>query len=263
MAHEITHGRFVWYDLMTTDLESAKNFYKHVIGWETQLYEGNPEGPYVMWSNRGQPIGGIVAIDASTEPVPPPHSRDHGSWLPYVSTPDLGASAKQVKDLGGTIYVEPTDIPDGGRFAVAADPHGASFGLFQHTAAEEEYKDWAPGIGEFSWHELAAVEFQAAFDFYQALFGWKQTSEFDMGQHGIYHMYGQKGEEYGGMFTKTPDMLGGWVLYAQVDDINSAVKAVKEHGGQMLVGPMEVPGGGLIAQCLDPQKALFALYAKQ
>ncbi len=66
------------------------------------------------------------------------------------------------------------------------------------------------------------------------------------------------------MFNKTDDMPGppSWLYYVSVEDVNAAVGKVKELGGQVPVGPMEVPGGDLIAQCLDPQGACFAVHSK-
>jgi hypothetical protein len=51
-----------------------------------------------------------------------------------------------------------------------------------------------------------------------------------------------------------------WLLYIRVQDVTEALAAVKEHGGKVLNGPMDVPGG-VIAQCMDPQGAAFALHA--
>ena len=50
-----------------------------------------------------------------------------------------------------------------------------------------------------------------------------------------------------------------WLYYFNVSDIDAAVKRVKAGSGQLLSGPMEVPGGSWIAQCADPQGAMFAL----
>ena len=43
--------------------------------------------------------------------------------------------------------------------------------------------------------------------------------------------------------------------------IDAAMTRVKKAGGQILNGPMEVPGGSWIAQCSDPQGAMFAMVA--
>jgi predicted enzyme related to lactoylglutathione lyase len=42
--------------------------------------------------------------------------------------------------------------------------------------------------------------------------------------------------------------------------VQRAVAAVRAGGGHVLNGPMEVPGGDRIAQCLDPQGAAFAVH---
>ncbi len=85
-----------------------------------------------------------------------------------------------------------------------------------------------------------------------------------MGPGGIYQIYGHKGAPLGGMFNKPDEMPGPpmWLYYVSVDDVNQSVEKVTALGGQVLNGPMEVPGGDLIAQCVDPQGALFALHSK-
>ncbi|MEJ2547342.1 MAG: VOC family protein, partial [Gemmatimonadota bacterium] len=61
---------------------------------------------------------------------------------------------------------------------------------------------------------------------------------------------------------RPPEMpIGAWIFYVRVDDIEAAVERVKAAGGQVLNGPMEVPGGDRVAQCQDPQGAVFALHA--
>jgi predicted enzyme related to lactoylglutathione lyase len=116
---------------------------------------------------------------------------------------------------------------------------------------------------EFSWHELATTDHSAAFEFYQALFGWNKTESMDMGPMGIYQMYGRGEMTLGGMFNKSEDMPGpsAWLLYIEVEDVDHTARKVQELGGKILNGPMEVPGGGRIAQCMDPQGAAFAIHS--
>jgi len=84
-----------------------------------------------------------------------------------------------------------------------------------------------------------------------------------MGEAGIYQLYGFDSVPLGGMFNKPDEMPGPpmWLYYISIDDVTTAVEKVKELGGQVVNGPMEVPGGDLIAQCLDPQGVLFALHS--
>ena len=87
----------------------------------------------------------------------------------------------------------------------------------------------------------------------------------DMGENGTYQMFSRKGVLLGGMFNASPQMPAppGWLHYVLVDDLNRAIEAVKSGGGQVLNGPMEVPGGDWIAQCMDPQGAMFAVHARK
>ena len=103
-----------------------------------------------------------------------------------------------------------------------------------------------------------------AYDFYQKLFGWEKTGDFDMGPMGMYQLFGRNGQPVGGMWTKPKDMPmpPNWLLYVNVDDVHKTAEAVKANGGQVLNGPMEVPGGDWIAQCMDPQGAAFAVHQR-
>lgn len=252
-------GRFVWFDLMTSDQDAAIDFYGAVTGWGTSVWDGaGPDMKYTMWTVGEQPIGGVMDLppDAAAAGAPP-------SWLAYIGTEDVDATAKKIEVLGGRIVKEPMDIPTVGRFAVAADPQGAIFAIF--TAQDDAPgHDGEPRTGEFSWHELVTTDYEAAFRFYSELFGWDRMDEMDMGPAGIYLIYGRKGIQLGGMFNKTPDMPMPpmWMEYAMVDDVDAATETVKARGGQILNGPMEVPGGDRIVQCMDPQGAMFALHSR-
>jgi predicted enzyme related to lactoylglutathione lyase len=87
----------------------------------------------------------------------------------------------------------------------------------------------------------------------------------DMGPMGKY-MFGRELGSMGGMMTKTPDMAhlpNAWLNYFRVPDVHAAAERVRARGGQVLHGPMEVPGGDWIVQCMDPQGAAFALHTRK
>ena len=255
-AQKNTGGNFLWHELLTTDSNAAIDFYKDVVGWNTQAYdfEGN-EGPaYTMWVAGSTPVGGVMQIDPKTMGEMPP------MWNAYVYTPDVDATIRRAKELGGSVVVDPMEVPTVGRMAGLADPQGAVLWILQPSSSEE--MPGAPREGSFTWNELATTDYEAASDYYNSLFGWKNFDDMDMGGGMIYRMFGQGDKMYGGMYNKTPDMQmpPHWLFYANVRDINAALERVKENGGQVLNGPMEVPGGDRIAQCLDPQGAAFALH---
>jgi predicted enzyme related to lactoylglutathione lyase len=250
MSDAGVRGRFVWYDLMTTDPAKAIEFYTQVTGWGTSVWEGPM--PYTMWTNGGAPIGGVMKMPPGVEA--PPH------WLAYIGTPDVDATVAQATGLGAKVHVQPTDIPSVGRFAVLADPQGAAFAVYSSSNPHAE--DSPAKVGEVSWHELATVDYPAALRFYQTLFGWTAGAAMDMGPAGTYQMFAVNGIDRGGIFNKPAEMPGppAWGYYFRVADLDAALDRVKAAGGQVLNGPMEVPGGDTIAQCLDPQGGFFALH---
>ncbi len=258
MSEDTSRGRFVWYDLMTSDQDAASDFYTDLIGWGTTAWEGG-DTPYTMWTNNDAPLGGIMNLpEEAKQAGGPPH------WLAYVAVPDPDATVALAVENGGTVIVPATDIPAVGRFAVLQDPQHAVFAVFTPAEAAPGH-DGPPNIGEFSWHELATGDHESAFDFYNKLFGWEKTGDHDMGEMGTYQMYGRPGSgiPLGGMFNKPKEMPPGWLLYVRVGDMKQAVEKVKAAGGTVLKGPMEVPGGDMVTQCVDPQGAAFALHSSK
>lgn len=253
MSSEDARGRFVWHDLMTTDQDAAKAFYTAVVGWGTTTWDSE-NGPYLMWTAGETAIGGVMRM--------PPEVAAAGQephWLAYVAVPDTDATTARAQELGAKIHVAPKDIPTVGRFAVLTDPQGVTFAVYTSANPVPPEKE-TESPGEFVWHELATTDYKAAFAFYSDLFGWEKTSEMDMGPQGSYFMYGLRGRPYGGMYNKPPEQgPPAWLHYARVEDVKSAAERIKEHGGQIANGPMDVPGGAIVAG-IDPQGGPFALH---
>ena len=251
-------GRFLWYELLTTDTAAAKAFYTQAIGWGSQLFPVPGPTEYNLWMNGEAPVGGMMALPDEAKAGGAP-----SNWVAYVGTPDLDGTVDRAKTLGAKIFVPPTDIPTVGRFSVLADPQGAIFAVYKPI--DEPSAEGDPAVGDVSWHELATTDQRAGFAFYQNLFGWDNQQEMDMGTIGTYLMFGRQGRMYGGVYNKPADMPAPshWLLYFRVPDVNEAVPRLTKLGAKLLNGPMEVPGGDLIAQFLDPQGAAFAIHSKK
>jgi predicted enzyme related to lactoylglutathione lyase len=149
-----------------------------------------------------------------------------------------------------------------GRYAVLADPQGAAFAIIDPENARAEGAG-VPPLGQFSWHELATSDNEAAFAFYSNLFGWEAMQRMDMGPLGVYLIFGYDGEQKGGMYIKPPEMPGpaNWLPYVHVPDVDAAVPVVEAGGGKVINGPMDVPGGSRIVAILDPAGAAIALHS--
>lgn len=247
MADKTLRGRFVWHELMTPDAAASHGFYSKALGWKTQPFDQDPS--YTMFAAPTGPLGGAVSF---TEGAP--------HWLPLIGATDLEGTLRRTTELGGTV-VKDIAPAGGGRYAVLADPQGATFGVYSKD--ETPPKDKPAKRGEFSWHELATTDVQAAFDFYAELFGWDKVREHDMGADGKYLIFGRNNIERGGIWLKPASMPGppAWLGYVRVKDVNPVVNKVKKAGGTLINGPMEVPGGDWIAQFVDPQGAMFAVQA--
>lgn len=250
-------GRFVWYQLNAVDVDAARDFYTALLGWNTDQWDNGDDEPYTMFVRGEVPIGGIMAL--------PDEARTAGApqhWLAYISSPDVDKTVMKARDHGAQVYVPTVEMPEVGRFSVLADPQGASFAAYTPAEAPED-SAFDPQIGDASWHELMTTDYEKASGFYTDLFGWERIEDMDMGEMGIYRIFGRQGKALGGMFNKTADMPAppNWLIYFRVKNVDDGVKKVKALGGQILNGPMEVPGGDQIAQCMDPQGGAFAIHS--
>jgi len=250
-----SNGRFVWYDLMTTDLAGAKKFYGDLIGWKLTKWGG---ADYEMWTTAdGKTVGGLMQLPQEAQSAgAPPH------WLAYAQTADVDATARKAAQLGGQVMVPGTDIPNVGRFAVLADPQGAVFAIFKPNDAGDGPNREAQG--NFSWAELNTTDYEAAWKFYSELLGWQKTSAMDIPEFGVYFMFGTDPEQSMGGMSNAAKMMNApahWLHYINVRNCDETAKVIPAKGGKVLNGPIDVPGGVRIAQGMDPQGGFFALYA--
>jgi predicted enzyme related to lactoylglutathione lyase len=255
MADASVRGRVLWYELLTTDMKAAEKFYSTVVGWKVQPFEGSPQ-PYDMWvRSDGVPVGGVMTIPQGMNF--PPH------WGMYVGVPKLEEAVSQIERLGGSALSEVIDVPTVGRMRTMKDPQGVAFSVYEPASPPQPESE--PLVGDTSWHELHTNDAEAAMRFYTELFGWRPTEAMDMGPMGKYHMFGRS-FPLGGMMKKMPEMANvppHWALYFHVPDVHKAAELVKANGGQVLNGPMEVPGGDWIINGMDPQGAAFSLHHKK
>jgi uncharacterized protein len=247
---------FVWYDVMTTDTKAAEDFYRAVIGWEIKD-SGMTDRYYAILSSGSAMVGGLMPIPDDAKGMPP-------AWTGYIGVDNVDDYAKRVKAAGGQILREPADIPTVGRFAVASDPHGAGFILFSGASDQAPTPAPAGTSGHIGWHELMAGDLDSAFGFYSGLFGWTKADAHDMGPMGIYQLFSAGGAPIGGMMTKPASMpTPHWNYYFNVESVDAGAERTKKAGGQIVNGPMEVPGGMWIAQGVDPQGASFAILSNK
>ncbi|MGE0798808.1 MAG: VOC family protein [Lautropia sp.] len=255
MAVPIKPGTPCWYELGTGDLDAAVKFYGQLFGWSIEG-AGMPGMDYRLASSGNDRVAGLMSNRDQAGPPPP-------NWTIYLTVADCDAACAQVTKLGGKVHVPATEIPNTGHFAVLADPQGAVFGVLTPLPMDGQesqggaFNQRAAGHG--AWHELMTTRPEQALTFYASLFGWRPSSTVDMGAMGTYQIFSHDGADIGGMMGLGNAPHPAWLPYFGVDDVQKTIDTIRQTGGTLVHGPMEVPGPALIAVALDPQQAAFAV----
>jgi uncharacterized protein len=245
-------SNFFWYDLMTPDLEKAANYYCDVVGWGIQA-SGAPGMGYRLFTIDDIGVAGLMTVPDGVKVSPP-------VWSGYIAVDDVDLGAKDIERAGGQVHRGPFEVPDIIRMAVVSDPQGAMFLVAKGLKANRPPMPPVGTSGTVGWHELYAGDGPRAMDFYEKLFGWKRGDALDMGPMGIYQLFSLGDEPIGGIMTKPPHIPHPvWNYYINVNSISSAVDRATAGGGNILHGPVQVPGGKWIVQGKDPQGAHFSL----
>ncbi len=246
-----TSGRFVWHDLMTTDIKASVAFYTELFGWKTKDVDMGPMGTYTMLKAGDRDIGGMMPLD-------PKHGVPT-HWIGYCTVNDVDAAAKRAEKLGGKIGVPGTDIPNVGRFAVIADPQGAHISPFKGTQPAPE-PEGPPPVGSFCWNELVTSDPAAAVAFYKEIFGW--TSEaMEMGPMGTYHLFKRGGKDAAGVMKQPmPGAPTAWIHYVAVVSVDASTQRAESLKAKVLAPPMDIPNIGRFAVIADPVGAVVALF---
>jgi uncharacterized protein len=253
MAQPSFHGRFIWHELLCTDVSAAAAFYTRILPWKAQPF--SPGSPYWIFKTQdGRSVAGAMRLSDEAR------SAGTGAhWRGYIGAADVDAIAGQAVGLGARIQQPVQDVPGVGRVALLTDPEGAIFGLFCPAEGSINAPAATPS---FTWNELAVRNREAGLAFYQRLFGWQLRTPMDMGGGFQYQTFGQD-QDFGGAYTIPADraMPPSWCTYAASSSADDTARKVVAAGGQLVHGPTDVPGGGRIVQFFDAQRALFAVHS--
>jgi predicted enzyme related to lactoylglutathione lyase len=238
-----------WVDLGADDTDRARAFYSALLGWQAE--PGSPEtGGYSICQKNGRAVAGIGPKQAPAG-VPP-------AWTTYIATDDADETAGKIAAAGGKVLLDPGDVMDAGRLAIAGDPGGAVFGLWQARATTGIELANEPGAP--CWNENMSRDFEANKTFYRAVFGYDYE---DMSSGGFrYAAFSVGGHVAGGIGELGPDFPAEipphWMVYFAVDDTDAAVTRVVELGGNVMRTPGDTPYGRM-AVTSDDQGAVFSL----
>lgn len=241
-------GTPCWVDLSVPDVAAAQRFYGDVFGWSF-VDTGEEFGHYAIASVGNGAVAGIGPVMAEGQP---------SAWTLYVATDDADVTAKLTTEHGGTVLAGPMDIPTSGRMAIAVDPAGAVFGIWQSLGMA----GFAPASAEggVMWEDLRTTDVEGVRRFYAALFGWGYSAVpgMDIGGYGTADLGGRPIGGLGGMFEAPEGTPPHWLTYFGAPDVDAALAAVEAGGGQVLAPAEDTPYGRM-AQVRDPFGAVFAV----
>lgn len=248
------HGSPIWYELLTKDIDASVAFYGDVIGW-TAADSGQADRSYRILSANGTGIGGMMQL---TDQM-----CAHGArpvWLGYIGVDDVDAASAAITGDGGTILMQPQDIPGVGRFAMFADRQGVPSYVMKGFVDGTSTAFSQNLAGHCSWNELVTSDQADALSFYARHFGWSKGDVMPMGAMGDYQFITHHGTTIGAMMTRPPESPPpGWNYYFRVADFDAATARATKAGATIVHGPSEVPGGDYIINAIDPQGVSFAL----
>jgi predicted enzyme related to lactoylglutathione lyase len=235
-------GTPCWVDVSVPDVEAAKTFYAGLLGWDCRTDPRPEAGGYTMCF-----VDGVVA--AAITPMWTEHAKP--GWSIYFASDDADASAAAVTENGGEVLAPPMDVFDAGRMSFAADPVGATFGIWQKGVHRGMETDYAPG--SVAWIELVARGAERAAAFYDAVFGLKAAPFPDMPN---YWLLQHGGETTGGLIELDEATSGAdgshWRVYVTVADADASSERAIELGGRVEIATFDAPGIGRIAFVRDP-----------
>jgi predicted enzyme related to lactoylglutathione lyase len=254
-----SHGTPIWYELMSPDANASKAFYEAVIGWT--IHPADPGGmDYRMIdTGNGDFAGGLMNMT--------PEMKAGGArprWLIYIGVDDVDAAVAKINAAGGSLQMPAVDMPGVGRMAFVTDPQGNPFYVMR-GASEESSTVWSESaMGKCSWNELVTSDAVAGNAFYAEVFGWSYPDKMTMpGDMGDYTFIDAAGQRIGATMRKFAEQPAGWQFYFRAPDIDAAAVKVREAGGTVHAGPMEVPGGDHVIVASDPHGAAFGVVASK
>ncbi|MFI2642195.1 VOC family protein [Streptomyces sp. NPDC018610] len=242
-------GTPCWADAMFTDVEQARRFYGHVLGWsfgESSSESGNYTEAYA----DGKAVAAVVP--------PAPGQEGRSQWCLYFASPDAAATAARIRDHGGELLMEPMRVGDFGTMCLAREPSGAVFGVWQGGTHEGFEAVGTPGA--YCWAEVFTREPDRTDPFLTAVFGYRAKRIEDEAID--FRVFDLGGDPVLGRMRMTDDFppeVPPYVnVYFTVPDCDAAVAAATGLGGVVRFGPADSPFGR-VAALSDPQGANFSV----
>jgi predicted enzyme related to lactoylglutathione lyase len=243
-----TPGRWVWADLVTSDVAAAADFYGKVFGWTFETYGGDDDrDTYTLALADGLPIGGMV-FDQRALKGKVPSAR----WIGLISVADVRAAADAVTRGGGKVVVVPTVLGERGETAVFQDPEGTLFGAVRSKNGDPA--DYVGDLNEWLWIDLWTADVNQAAKFYGTVVGYDVVPLEKEGLRNGVHLVSEGFVRAGIMEKHDERATAAWLPYLRVADAKAAIDKARAAGGKIIREPVSL-GRVIVAIIADPTGA--------
>jgi predicted enzyme related to lactoylglutathione lyase len=243
-------GKVIWNDLITEDLDTARQFYGGLFGWTFENVPGRGE-EYVVARDGSSFVAGMLEVTAR------PDGKKLTRWLPYMSVQDVDAAVRRSVVGGASVAADARNVGLG-RVAAIIDPEGAVIGLARSNIGDPDDSTTRPAPGRVVWSELISSDPVAASAFYRLLAGF--DIEVIERRGGLYTLLSNGGTNRAGIMPRPADDIDPvWLTYFGVSDPRAAAARAKELGGTVLLPPSPDVREGTMAIVTDPVGAVLVL----
>ena len=234
-------GKFVWFDLLTEDVQGAQNFYSELFGWRVE----GQSSDYIVIYAGDKPIGGIAPHESKDPEVL------ESLWLASLSVENVDRAVSATKSRYGKVLDGPFDVKGRGRMAVIQDPEGAELILLR--AAGGDPVDEAVKSGEWLWVDLFTRDAKTANEFYGSLAGYTAQTVKTEEDHS-YNLLEKDDRALAGV-VEIPweDVEPNWLPYVKVDDLEGTISLAENLGGVLILRLENV------AVIADPTGGVFGI----
>ena len=119
MSGTVTH-----FEIYAEDPAKLADFYRGLFGWQVEQAPGVDY--WRIQAGANSEVGGGLTY----RPIP-----GLRSWVHYVNVPSIDEAAAHVEALGGVVLRPKVAVLNTGWYAMAADPEGNIFAIWQADAA--------------------------------------------------------------------------------------------------------------------------------
>lgn len=237
-----TPGRFVWHELVTSDVDASQRFYGELLGWQVE-HDGASERAYAYMTKNGQRMCGLVQR-------PGPHVPPH--VLGFVSVADVADTLARAREHRAAVLVPPMRTPIG-QAAVLQDPQGAALGVCRADAGDDGEHD------AFAWQHLSTSDPERAAHFYANVLAWRDAPHAHAAELRAFAL----GEQpVAGLIQAPQGTFAHWLYCVGVEQLGEAREAIKQLGGAVVRESISLTALGELSVIQDSVGTILGLFER-